>query len=282
MSLYLLFDVGNTRLKWAAVESTQNTADRNKKLWAYSGSISSKSFQSAELRAELSDYIAKTLPKPDAIAFACVAGDEVIAHLQSLFPQWSDISWHQLTGDSPYHGMRTLYQDPSKLGADRWAALIGARALSNTNTLIINAGTATTIDLLGGNGVHYGGWILPGLSLMQESLQSNTARLPLVNRHAHLAANTTSTNSVPQTSLGVSTDEAIIGGCDAAQLGAILRAAYLAKEMNHPVERIWLDGGNAAVLTNEIKQFPELARLPVEPIEGLVLRGLWAWLLQKI
>ena len=60
MSLYLLFDVGNTRLKWAAVESTQNTADRNKKLWAYSGSISSKSLQIPELREELSLYISNT------------------------------------------------------------------------------------------------------------------------------------------------------------------------------------------------------------------------------
>ena len=270
MSLYLVFDLGNTRLKWAAVESTQNIADRNKKMWAYSGSISTKSFQSTELRAELSDYISKTLPKPDAIAFCCVAGDAAIENLRSLFPQWQDLEWQQFTGSSPYEGLRTLYQDPSKLGADRWAALIGARALSSTNTRVINAGTATTIDLLGGNGVHYGGWILPGLSLMQESLQQNTAQLPLPVRASKPEA---------QASFGSTTDEAIMGGCDAAQMGAILRAAYLAKRMNHPVERIWLDGGNAQILANEIKQFPELA---VEPIEGLVLRGLWAWLLQNL
>ena len=273
MSLYLVFDLGNTRLKWAAVESTQNIADRNKKLWAYSGSISTKSFQSPELRTELSDYISKTLPKPGAIGFCCVAGDIAIENLRSLFPQWQDLEWKQFTGSSPYEGLRTLYQDPSKLGADRWAALIGARALSSTNTLVINAGTATTIDLLGGNGVHYGGWILPGLSLMQESLQQNTAQLPLIVRANKPKA---------QASFGSTTDEAITGGCDAAQMGAILRAVYLAKAMNHPVERIWLDGGNAKILENEIKQFPELAVLPVEPIEGLVLRGLWAWLLQNL
>ncbi|CAM3665406.1 type III pantothenate kinase [Polynucleobacter arcticus] len=273
MSLYLVFDIGNTRLKWAAVESTQNIADRNKKLWAYSGSISNQSFQSPELRVELSDYISKTMPKPDAIGFCCVAGDTAIQNLRSLFPQWQDLNWKQLTGDSPYEGLRTLYEDPSQLGADRWAGVIGARALSSTNTLIINAGTATTIDLLGGNGVHYGGWILPGLNLMQESLSSNTAQLPLAVRSSTTAA---------QASFGMNTNGAMTGGCDAAQMGAILRAAYLAKAMNHPVERIWLDGGNAKILANEIKQFPELAALPVEPIEGLVLRGLWAWLLQNL
>jgi type III pantothenate kinase len=273
MSLYLVFDIGNTRLKWAAVESTQNTGDRNKKLWAYSGSISNKSFQSPELRAELSDYLSKTLPKPDAIGFCCVGGNAAIQNLQSLFPQWQDLDWKQLKGDSAYDGIRTLYQDPSKLGADRWAAIIGARALSNTNTLIVNAGTATTIDLLGGNGVHYGGWILPGLSLMQESLQANTAQLPLAIR---------SSAPITQVGFGSNTDEAIIGGCDAAQIGAILRATHLAKEMHHPVERIWLDGGNAKILMNEIEKFPGLAGLPIEPIEGLVLRGIWAWLLQNL
>lgn len=273
MSLYLVFDIGNTRLKWAAVESMQNIADRNKKLWAYSGSISNKSFQSKELRIELSDYISKTLPKPDAIGFCCVAGDDAIKNLRTLFPQWLDIDWKQLQGNSAYEGMRTLYQDPSKLGADRWAAMIGARALSNTNTLVINAGTATTIDLLSGNGVHHGGWILPGLSLMQESLQSNTAQLPLVVR---------SSTPSSQASFGTTTHGSITGGCDAAQIGAILRAAHLAKEVNHPVKRIWIDGGNAKILTDAIKQFPELATLPTEPVEGLVLRGLWAWLLQNL
>jgi type III pantothenate kinase len=269
MSLYLLFDVGNTRLKWAAVESTQNPSDRNKKLWAYSGSISSKSLYSSEHRAELSDYIAKTMPKPDMIGFSCVAGETAIESLKSLFPQWHDIEWQQLKGNSTFDSMRTLYEDPATLGADRWAALIGARALSNTNTLIINAGTATTIDLLGANGVHYGGWILPGLSLMRESLQSNTAQLPLATR------------SGEHSGFGVSTNSAIIGGCDAAQIGAIIHASHLAREMHHPIERIWLDGGNAKTLANEIGQLSSLHLPRVEPIEGLVLRGIWAWLIKK-
>ena len=270
MSLYLLFDVGNTRLKWAAVESTRHPSDRQKKLWAYSGSISSNALQSAEARGELADYIAKTLPKPDAIAFTCVAGPQAIGNVQSLFPQWNDLAWKQLTGNSQYQGIRTLYQDPEKLGADRWAAVIGARALSNANTLIVNAGTATTIDLLGGNGVHYGGWILPGLSLMQETLRTNTAQLPLAER-----ANT-------DMGFGVNTNDAIIGGCDAAQIGAITQAIYIAKHLNHPVEKIWLDGGNAKVLAQAMMKSQAPGSFAIETIEGLVLRGTWAWLLQNL
>ena len=270
MSLYLLFDVGNTRLKWAAVESIQKPSERQKKLWAYSGSINSKSLASPEIRAELSDYISKTLPKPDAIGFSCVAGQNAIENLKLLFPQWHDIDWKEITGASLFKGMRTLYQDPSKLGADRWAALIGARALSSVNTLVVNAGTATTIDLLGSNGLHYGGWILPGLSLMQESLRSNTAQLPLAER-----ANT-------EMSFGINTNDAIIGGCDAAQIGAISQAIQIAKQMNHPIEKIWLDGGNAKVLAQAMMKSEIPGAFAVETIEGLVLRGTWAWLLQNL
>jgi type III pantothenate kinase len=270
MSLYLLFDVGNTRLKWAAVESSKHPSDRQKKLWAYSGSISSNALQSPEAKAELADYIAKTLPKPDAIAFCCVAGSEALANLQSLFPQWREIEWKQLSGESQYTGMRTLYQEPTKLGADRWAAVIGARALSKTNTLIINAGTATTIDLLGSNGVHYGGWILPGLSLMQNSLQSQTAQLPLAERQENPFG------------FGINTNDAIISGCDAAQIGAIAQAIQLSKKLNYPVEKIWLDGGNAKVLAQIIAQSQTELAPSAEVTEGLVLRGTWAWLLDSI
>ena len=270
MSLYLIFDVGNTRLKWAAVESNQQPSDQQKKLWAYSGSISSASLQSPEHRAELADYISKTLPMPSAIAFSCVAGEEAINNLKSLFPQWKEIAWKQLSGDSTFEGIRTLYQEPSKLGADRMAAIIGARALSKRNTLIINAGTATTIDLLGSNGVHYGGWILPGLSLMQKSLETNTAQLPLAIRgDAHHG-------------FGVCTNDAIIGGCDAAQIGAVQYALNIAKEMNHPIEKVWLDGGNAKLLAKEIGQLSKLNAVNIEISEGLVLRGVWAWLLKNL
>lgn len=270
MSTYLLFDVGNTRLKWAAVESTQNPSDQQKKLWAYSGSISTKSLQSPEHRAELANYIAQTLPKPDAIAFSCVAGIEAASNLKSLFPQWADIEWRQLHGSSPYDGVRTLYQEPDKLGADRWSAVIAARALSKSSALIVNAGTATTIDLLGSNGVHYGGWILPGLELMQKSLESSTAQLPLATRDES------------KLSFGTSTNQAIISGCDAAQIGAIGHAIAVAKEMNQNVERIWLDGGNAKILANEIEQLSRTNSIRTEVSEGLVLRGLWAWLVEKL
>lgn len=269
MSYYLLFDIGNTRLKWAAVESSHHPADQQKKLWAYSGSINNTSLSSPEHREELANYISKTLPDPLAIGFTCVAGKEILKNLKSLFPQWNDIEWQELLGDKECMGLRTLYQEPSKLGADRWAAIIGARALKNVNSLVINAGTATTIDLLGANGVHYGGWILPGLELMQKSLTNNTAQLPLVTREDI------------NNSFGLTTNQAIVGGCDAAQIGAIQYAISLSKEINLPIEKIWFDGGNAVVLAKEFGKTKNPLSQHVEITEGLVLRGIWSWLAER-
>lgn len=73
------------------------------------------------------------------------------------------------------HGVRIAYGEPSRLGVDRFLALVGARALSGAApTLIIDAGTAVTYDLLDAEGQHLGGLILPGIGLMRDSLLAGT------------------------------------------------------------------------------------------------------------
>ena len=274
MSLHLLFDIGNTRLKWASVESSNhNPGDRSKNLWAYSGAIGTKLLLDPKYCSELAEYISNTLPKPDAIGICCVADERIASNLMGLFPQWNNLNWQRFRGNSPYLGIRSLYTEQQKLGADRWAAVIGARALSNSNNLIVNTGTATTIDLIGSNGVHYGGWILPGLGMMQESLHLGTANLPSD------IAPSLSPNQILK--FGSSTDEAISSGCTAAQIGAIQKALDLAKAMNHPVDRVWIDGGNSKMLNSKIESLTGISTSQIEVIDGLVLRGLWAWLLQN-
>ena len=117
--------------------------------------------------------------------------------------------------------------------------------------------------------MHYGGWILPGLGLMQDSLANNTAQLNLATRSELYG-------------FGTSTNDAIIGGCDAAQVGAILYGLQQAKEINIPIEKIWVDGGNAKILAKAIAQSNLPAKEMLEVTEGLVLRGIWAWLLQNL
>jgi type III pantothenate kinase len=270
MSLYLLFDVGNTRLKWAAVESEQSPIDRNKKLWLYSGAIDTQLLLSPEYCTELAHYILQTIPRPDAIGMCCVAAEECAVNLKQLFVQWQDVAWFRLYGNSAFDGVRSRYTEPAQLGADRWAGLIAARTLSSGNSVIVNAGTATTIDFLGANGIHQGGWIIPGLGLMQSSLALHTAKLPATSEAERVDG------------FGLSTDAAIYKGCLAAQVGAIHEALQVANEMHQPIDRIWVDGGNAKNIAAELKHHSSSQAISIEVINGLVLRGLWSWLRHEL
>ncbi|WP_250456325.1 type III pantothenate kinase, partial [Caballeronia sp. ATUFL_M2_KS44] len=74
------------------------------------------------------------------------------------------------------------YADPARLGSDRWAGMIAARAAyPGEHLLVATFGTATTLEALRADGVFTGGLIAPGWSLMMESLGSHTAQLPTLD-----------------------------------------------------------------------------------------------------
>ena len=146
-------------------------------------------------------------------------------------------------------GVENGYRDPAKLGADRWAALIGARALHRGACVVVMAGTATTVDRLDADGRFRGGLILPGAELMKKALASDTADLPLANGRwsAEPAA----------------TDDAIESGCIEAQLGAIERM-----HARMPGDTLCLIAGGAAGM------LAPLLNIPVRVVDNLVLEGL--------
>jgi type III pantothenate kinase len=85
---------------------------------------------------------------------------------------------HWLSSAREQCGVRNSYREPTQLGADRWSGLIAAWHLVKGAALVVNAGTAVTIDALSSQGVFLGGVILPGLTLMSASLARATAGLP--------------------------------------------------------------------------------------------------------
>lgn len=266
MSSFLLIDIGNSRLKWASVDSKRNPIERDKKLWDHSGAIDTKLLSSKEHRAELAHYILNTIPTPSAIGLCSVATETAVEQINELLGPWQHCPQFRLLGNSSYPSLRTQYQNAHTLGADRWAGLIAARQLSNDNTLVINAGTATTIDFLGGNGMHYGGWILPGLGLMRQSLLQNTAGLNVVSLDQ------------ASTGIGLDTASAIDEGSRLAHLGAIAQAMNFAKQQHQAITRVWIDGGHASSLFDGLIH----KQISAEKMPGLVLRGLWAWLNTQI
>ncbi len=146
-------------------------------------------------------------------------------------------------------GVTNTYEPPERLGADRWAALIGARALERGACLVVDAGTATTADILGADGAFRGGVILPGVNLMKRALAQHAAQLPL--SEGRLVAE-------PRR-----TADAIETGCLLAQAGVIERL-HAGMEAG---ARCLVSGGNAAAIARTL-------RIEARVVDNLVLEGL--------
>ena len=149
--------------------------------------------------------------------------------------------------------MTSHYRDPAQLGSDRWAALVAARHASPANQLVVNAGTALTVDALRADGVFAGGLIVPGPALMRRSLGAATAQLRLTDGIFE---------PFPR-----STPDAITTGSVQAAIGAIERMREAMTAAGFAPERIVLSGGGAPELE------PHLP-MPVTLNDNLVLDGI--------
>ena len=228
--MILCFDAGNTRLKWGLREG---------RAWRRQG----------VLALDDHDGIAALLPAVSENILACnVAGESVAQRIQDIAAAYGvPLEWFR--SSAACSGVTNGYDNPAQLGADRWAALVGARGMHAGNALVVMAGTATTVDVLDAEGKFRGGLILPGLQLMQKSLAHNTADLPEARGRFR--------------ALPTNTDDAIVSGALHATLGAIER-------MSRPAKAdfcVIVSGGAADMLA------PHLA-LPVRRVDNLVLEGL--------
>ncbi len=77
-------------------------------------------------------------------------------------------------------GLTFAYADPTTLGADRIAAMVGALTRYQRDVIVVDAGTAITIDVALSTGQHLGGLICPGMRILSELLYKKTALLPRV------------------------------------------------------------------------------------------------------
>jgi type III pantothenate kinase len=232
----LAIDAGNSRVKWGWHDGH-----------AWSGLATVSLIEFAAANHDINPFAA-THENPERIVISNVAGEgahQLIVNWTSVFdaePFW-------LTGEAERCGVRSRYEQPGKLGSDRWAALIAARALHAGACLVVNAGTATTADLLSAEGEFLGGVILPGVDLMRFVLHEHTGRLPLEEgRFERLPRNTV---------------DAIESGCRHAQAGAVERMYRLAGE-----------GAACLVSGGAGRELAALLGFPSRYVENLVLEGL--------
>jgi type III pantothenate kinase len=155
-------------------------------------------------------------------------------------------------------GVRNAYLNPYRLGADRWAALVAARQLTKEHVYLVDAGTALTIDVMGADGTHQGGLIVPGLGLMRQVLVDRAAGIRLER-----AADSASATSL----LARDTSGAVNGGTLYGAVAFVDRVRQDVESELGAALRCIITGGDAE------KLLPLLSG-NFEYHEHLVLRGL--------
>ncbi len=173
----LLLDAGNTRLKWALCQRGQFL---QRGVFTYEWPALLTQFQT-----QWGDLAKKGMIKK--LVLSNVAGDR----LESLLRQWwlgnclqeealqetALLTIDIVRAQAQAFGVQNAYRQPGQLGADRWAALVAARHHITGACCVIACGTALTIDVLSAEGVHVGGLIAPGMTIMRQSLLENTAQI---------------------------------------------------------------------------------------------------------
>jgi type III pantothenate kinase len=221
-----LVDIGNSRIKWASADELELSAH------------GSSSYSKSGLNGVLA-RIWQGMSPPQQVWISCVSSGG-IADQTKL---WISENWKcgiQFASVSPAAcGVINAYPDYARLGIDRWLALIAAWHKFSSAACIVDCGTAVTIDGLNNRGEHTGGLILPGISIMQQSLFDATAmtRTGIVKEFSTLANNT---------------EQAVAAGCRLAIAGLVERVSKDLQELNDNVN-ILLTGGDAETIGKLLK-----------------------------
>jgi type III pantothenate kinase len=220
----LLIDLGNSRVKWATERDG-----------ALDGPFGFRRDAGAGFDAAWSQL------EPAEVILCSVADAAATAALQDWLAARWNLRAHEVGALAQAGTVRSAYPEPAALGADRWANLLGARSLlGDSNAVIVDVGTAVTVDGLRADGRHIGGAIFPGWATMRSGLAQAAPALAAAAQYDHPGA-------LPARE----TVAAVSGGTWAAFVGAVERvAADVAQELERPA--FVLTGGDGAALAEAL------------------------------
>jgi type III pantothenate kinase len=228
-------DVGNTRIKWGVFEKGEIRR---------TGHIAQD-----RIRENGMQVLTTRLPRQvDEVFVSNVAGASFATRLSGVVGMHCDCDVHfARTGRSGW-GVRNAYTQVRRMGVDRWVAMVGAWAEVQAACLVVDAGTAITLDAIDDAGQHLGGQIIAGVSTMADALASATSDIPAVKPAPGRGA----------ADLGMfarNTAAAVREGAQNAVAGAIDRAIRtLQSNAYAPV--VVLTGGDASRILNALCETP--------------------------
>lgn len=241
--MLVVVDIGNTRTKWAQV-------GEDGRLIAVQACINANLAESA---------LKEAVVNADKVVIANVAGDELAEQVTKMMPSQAEVVFAAVKSEAC--GVVCHY-DVDCLGIDRWASVVAAWHQYRQPLIVINAGTAITVDAVSREkitkkGAYLGGSIMPGLQLLYDALANNTAKLPAVSDAKY--------NTFP-----VNTQEAIHAGCINAVVGSVVLQLKNLEKYSAFLPKVVISGGDAVKIAGALN--PRIKRPVV--IESLVLQGL--------
>ncbi len=243
----LFLDLGNTRIKVALEDESG---------YQYLGPISMTDFSNPDMLEDFLDSV-----KPTAVFMSSVLSANDLDSVKSIIQSTYGLFPVILTAQKSCCGLTTGYDDFNQLGDDRWMALQGLYSITKDPAVVIDAGTAMTIDAIL-SGQHLGGFIVPGLNSLRASLDTDTANLIMVEESFSSAS-----NKVPTGLLATNTQSAILGGA------LYMTASFcnrLITDLNQQLGtefKVYITGGNADKLNGLIDVHSEV-------VADLVLLGM--------
>ena len=158
----LEIDAGNTFIKWRWVGDGYQSATLR---------LLKEKFFDEWIQLESQNY-PETLRE---IWIGSVAGDQFNDALAERILRSFGVTPKFAKTTQVASGVTNSYSDPERMGVDRWLAMLAARCQDEAPAIIVDCGSAITVDYLDSVGRHEGGYILPGLQMMRATLLRNTA-----------------------------------------------------------------------------------------------------------
>ncbi len=168
---FLAVDIGNTRIKWAFYDAPRPGA-----------ALLSQGVEFLEHIERLAEGPWADVEAPQSMLGCAVADDTVRRRAEAQIGECFDCAPRWVVASAAEAGIRNGYDHPTRLGADRWVAIIGARhrVLARGPArpmVVVMIGTAVTVEAVDASGRFLGGLILPGHGIMLKALESGTAGL---------------------------------------------------------------------------------------------------------
>jgi type III pantothenate kinase len=256
VAMNLLIDIGNTRLKWGCENN---------------GQIEQTGFMdSARLSRSVLDEGMSSIAKPNSVWVSSVGTPASHKAVVEWLLQRYQLDAHVVNVRQPVAGFSNAYADLDALGVDRWVAAIGARECAQVkdatecalpkDIVVIDVGTAITIDCLTAGNVFQGGVIYPGYRLMHDSLVGGTSGIK---------SEYFETDQI----IGKTTSECVSSGIAFGVAGAVERiVAELQSSIGAAIQILLTGGGAQALLDKtrlDARYEPNLVLIGLMKIAGL-------------